>query len=278
MSGMWQNSMMYFDPVAFSIGSFYIYWYALFFLLAWWCSYQTLLYFEKKEDTKKQISRERLEEISWILLLGVFVGARLGYVFFYAPEYFLEHMSQIFLPYDFARSEWASLRGMSFHGGVIGAVVATLYCAQKYKVRVLALGDRLVLVAPIASFFGRFGNFLNQELAGKVTNQPWGVYFPNEVVLRHPVTLYSAFFEGVVLFGWLVLWKKYLKREGDLTILYFISYGCIRLGLEYFREPDFGVGLFLDTFSRGQVLSIILIISAFVLWFIRPKYASIEST
>ncbi len=267
-----------FDPIALSVGSFTIYWYALFFLLAWVGVSSAFYYFEKQKSSSERIKTEEIEGLFWGLLLCGFVGARLGYVFFYDPSYFAGHPLEIFIPYNFTTHTWTTLRGMSYHGGFLGVALGGFYYARKYKISWQSLGDRLALVAPIGSFFGRLGNFLNQELPGKVTEMGWGMYFPGESVLRHPVTLYSAFLEGIFLFGWMLLWRRIIKREGDLMLWYIFSYGVVRMIVEIWREPDPGVSLLLDVFSRGQLLSLAMIFVAFFGWFFRAKHVSIEST
>ena len=278
MDCSWQQLMHCFDPIALSVGSFQITWYALCFLLAWWSAYALFSYFEKKRDEHERLSEPKRERLFWWLLLAAFLGARLGYAFFYAPEYFLHHMSELFIPYDFKEHVWTTLRGMSYHGGLLGVGVGVLYWAKIHEVSWLSLGDKLALVAPVISFFGRIGNFFNQELPGKVTAMDWGMYFPEQVVLRHPVTLYSALLEGIFILGIMLWGQKKFEQKGQLLWLYLFSYGGLRLIIENWREPDPGVSLFLDFFSRGQMLSFGMIFIAFFGWFFYSKRATIEST
>ena len=269
----WQDIMQCFDPIALTIGSFQIHWYALCFLLAWAVAWGVTLFFERKDEAHRLLRVEEWQDLFWWLLLGAFVGARVGFALFYEPTFFWQHLETLFLPYDFVSETFVPFRGMSFHGGILGvAVVLGLWSYQK-KMNLFLLTDRLVLVAPVVSLFGRLGNFLNQELPGRVTESLLGVRFPGEAVLRHPATLYSLVFEGVFLFLWLQWWKKSCPKPGTLTSLYLFSYGIVRFALEYFREPDSGVALGWDILTRGQVLSLGMIFGAVLVWFWSSKRA-----
>lgn len=267
-----------FDPIALSVGSFQITWYALCFLLAWVATYRLFSFFERVRNPQERLSQEKIESLFWWLLLTAFMGARLGYALFYAPEYFIHHVSELFVPYDFSTGTWMTLSGMSYHGGLLGVALGGLYWAKKEGISWLYLGDRLALVAPVISLFGRLGNFLNQELPGKVTTLEWGVYFPGQEVLRHPVTLYGVFLEGTFLLVVMYFLQKRCKQEGQVLFGYLFLYGAVRFVIECWREPDPGVGLFLDIFSRGQVLSFVMIGTAIFGWFFYSKRATIEST
>jgi phosphatidylglycerol---prolipoprotein diacylglyceryl transferase len=274
----WQQLMNCIDPIALSIGSFQITWYALCFLMAWWVAYRLFSFFEEKEKAEMSLGQKKRESLFWWLLFAAFLGARLGYALFYAPEYFMQHISELFIPYDFEEHTWTTLHGMSYHGGLLGVGIVVFSWAKIHDESWVSIGDKLAFVAPVVSFFGRVGNFLNQELPGTFTMMEWGMYFPDQIILRHPVTLYSAFFEGVLVFGIMLLARKKLKHKGQLLSLYLFSYGVARLVVEIWREPDPGVALFLDVFSRGQFLSIIMVGVAFFGWFFCSKRATIEST
>ena len=199
----WQTIMQCFDPIALAVGSFQITWYALCFLLAWQVATQVLLWLIRKENSSL-LTKEEWSNLSWALLLGGFLGARIGFALFYEPVFFLRHPSRLLLPYDVVTGTWVSIRGMSFHGGVVGIAFTLLWYARYKQRDFWQLTDTLAVVAPLVSFFGRIGNFLNQELPGVITRSHIGMYFPGEIVLRHPVTLYSALGEGLFLFGWML--------------------------------------------------------------------------
>ncbi len=277
MSCHWQTIMQCFDPVALTIGSFQITWYAILFLVAWQAAFQVVVLFEK--HTKQSLfSRAEWEELSWLLLFAGFLGARLGFAVFYEPTFFLSHPSRLFLPYDFMTQAWVPIRGMSFHGGLLGVAILLCWYTRKKQKNFWQVTDRLVVVAPLVSFFGRIGNFLNQELPGVVTSHAVGVYFPGDVFLRHPVMLYSALGEGLFLFGWMLFWKKRIQRQGGLTFLYILSYAGVRILLEMWRQPDPGVALLFGSISRGQALSFFLIIVALIGWFWLKKHDTIRDT
>ncbi len=265
-----------FDPIAFSVGSFQIHWYAICFLFAWGAAFVVVEYLEKREK-KIVISKEEWEDLFWWLLFGAIVGGRLGFALFYHPEYFRLHPEQIFIPYNFIEKTWLLFQGMSFHGGLIGIAGTLWVWAKKKNISVLTLTDRLVVVAPIVSIFGRLGNFLNQELPGRVTDASWGMYFKGEEILRHPSTLYGAFFEGILLLGWMMFWQKRIKTRGSLTIIYLLSYALIRFFLEFFREPDWYPNPWSTILTQGQWLSIIMFGSGIFLWFWSKKYAKIDT-
>ncbi len=194
--------------------------------------------------------------------VGVVLGGRLGYVFFYNFRYFMEFPLQILYVWQ---------GGMSFHGGLLGVIVATLLFAYKKKIPVLSMGDILVCVAPIGLFLGRLANFVNGELYGRVSQSvPWVMIFPDGGDLpRHPSQLYEAGVEGLFLFlvlnflWWLV--PRLRQRSGFFTGLFFLLYGIGRFILEYFREPDVQLGLFFADLSMGQLLCIPMILVGLIL-------------
>jgi phosphatidylglycerol:prolipoprotein diacylglycerol transferase len=144
---------------------------------------------------------------------------------------------------------------MSFHGGLIGSVLAGVIFARKHGIRPLLLSDLIMATAPIGLFFGRMGNFINGELYGRATDVPWAMVFPGGGnVPRHPSQLYEALFEGLLLFSILWVVKDHTRREGTVTALFMILYGAMRFGVEYFREPDSQLGFILGPFTMGQLL------------------------
>jgi phosphatidylglycerol:prolipoprotein diacylglycerol transferase len=165
--------------------------------------------------------------------LGVILGGRLGYVFFYKPLDYLHHPVEIVRLWD---------GGMSFHGGVIGVSLGILWMARRHKLDWLRIHDYIACCIPFGLFFGRLANFVNGELWGRVTTAPWGIVFPGGGPLpRHPSQLYEAFFEGIVLFLvlWFAFWKTRARwQPGRLVGLFILGYGLIRFGLEFIREPD----------------------------------------
>lgn len=258
MSGWWQQLPGYIDPIFFSIGFFSIRWYGLCFLagilMTWW--YLTSL----RQRLSWGISRSQIESLFFFALCGSFFGARFGYVFWYAPEYFLLHPVSIFWPFDIVTGDFIGIAGLSFHGAVFGMMAMVWVWTRAQRVSFFLWLDRLILVLPIGIFFGRLGNFLNGELWGRVTQSAWGMYFPRagDMFLRHPSPLYEMIGEGGLFF--LVLWWRSRRStywSGVLTGYFFVGYGMIRFVLEYWREPDAQIGLLMGVFSLGQLLSVV---------------------
>lgn len=257
------------DPVAIHLGFVVIRWYSLayiFGLIGAW-----LLAREMSKRTNSTFTVLKIDDFLIWATLGVVLGGRLGYVLFYNAHYFYENPTQIL-------AVWQG--GMSFHGGLLGVVIATLLFAWKKKISPLSMGDILVCVAPIGLFFGRLANFANGELFGRVTHAvPWAMIFPNGgAEPRHPSQLYEAGLEGLGLFIILngVWWfcPKLRQRQGFILGLFFILYGMFRFGIEFTREPDAHLGFIFAHLSMGQLLCIPMIL--FGIWLIRkvsPKQA-----
>jgi phosphatidylglycerol:prolipoprotein diacylglycerol transferase len=197
------------------------------------------------------------------LILGLLLGARLGYVLFYDLAAYLHHPLEIF-------AVWHG--GMSFHGGLIGSVLAGILFCRKYRVDFWQVSDLVIVTAPIGLGLGRLGNFINGELYGRVTDVPWAMVFPGGGALpRHPSQLYEFFLEGVVLFTVLWVVKDKISRSGLLTSLFLMLYGLFRFTLEFFREPDVQLGYILGPFTMGQLLSSAMIAAGLVIFFVRKR-------
>ena len=187
-------------------------------------------------------------------VVGVILGGRIGYVFFYQIESFIKDPVYIFY-------FWKG--GMSFHGGLAGMILGIFLFSQKNSISFFELSDLVSLVAPIGLFFGRIANFINIELYGRVTNFPFAMIYPTvDNLPRHPSQLYEAFFEGIILF--LILYfffiRNYSKQQfGTISGLFLLLYGIFRFLIEFLREPDEHLGLFVNYFSMGQLLCIPLI-------------------
>ena len=258
MQEFWQHLPEYFNPIAFSIGGFSIFWYSLMWLTAFAVCYGMLIYRMKNKETA--YNNELIQDIITNALFGALVGGRLGYVFFYDLSYYVTNPLAIISPYDFVLGEWVGIYGMSYHGGVIGVAIAIFLIARKKKIEVLKLYDFIVPVVPIGYMFGRIGNFLNQELVGRITTSPVGMYFNEETILRHPSQLYEAFFEGLILFA--IMWRLRNKNfsTGTLCVLYLMLYSFFRFMIEFYRAPDEHLGLIAGNLTMGQLLSIGVII------------------
>lgn len=241
------------SPIIFSIGPLSIRWYSmayLFGILFGWFLINRYI-----EKYKINLSKEKIEDLIFYITLGIILGGRLGYVLFYGTASFWHNPLQVL-------AIWQG--GMSFHGGVIGVIIAIYLFARKIKYPFLGLTDLVVLVVPIGVFCGRLANFVNDELWGRVTDVAWAVRFPNGGYLpRHPSQLYEALLEGVMTFVILnLLWRKKWVREhtGVVSSLFVLCYGVFRISMEQFRQPDSHMGFYLNYFTMGQILSVPLIV------------------
>jgi len=259
----WQHIYEHFDPIAFTLFGFPVHWYGIMYVLAllvalWfaeWLVKHDHLPFSKKELDIYFIYAE----------IGVILGARLGYILFYDPHttYYLTHPWQIFNP--FLNGQFVGIRGFSYHGAIVGFLLATWLYARRYKKNFWLLLDIVAVSVPLGYIFGRIGNFLNQELVGRAADVPWGIYVGD--VLRHPSQLYEAFFEGLVLFLILFWYRKRKRFDGELIALYGFLYGLFRFGCEFFRAPDVQIGFICcGWMTMGQLLSLLMMLASVVLY------------
>ena len=217
-------------------------------------------------------SRDLIQNYFFWVVLGILIGGRLGYVLFYNLRYFVEHPWAIILPVDFSEGvHFVGLSGMSYHGGLIAVILASVLFCRRNKISFWKFADFIVPAIPLGYMFGRIGNFINGELYGRVTDVPWGMYFPADPAreLRHPSQLYEAFFEGLFLFA--VLWtlRKRKSFSGFFLGLYLMGYGLVRFLIEYTREPDPQLGFVWGPFTMGQILCLVMILGGAVLLVIR---------
>lgn len=257
----WQHLPAHMDPVIFQIGSFRLQYYGLMYIVAFAFTYFLALYRIKHENRFK-MDVEQLQGLMTAMILGLIIGARLGYVLFYNLSYYLHHPLEIILPFEFSGGfRFTGITGMSYHGGLIGVVLAAIIFGRKNSFSFFHLADLIVPCIPLGYTFGRLGNFINGELYGRVTTHPIGMFFPLApgTGRRHPSQLYEAFFEGIVLF--LVLWtiKKRVTTNGAMLALYLMGYGLARFFIEYARQPDAHLGFIWLSFSMGQLLCMAMI-------------------
>ena len=241
-----------FDPVALQIGPLAIQWYGLMYVLSFAGVYLAWSY-RLKHQADSVNSKWNLDLASDLLFygaLGAVIGGRLGYVVFYKPmEYLAEPLTIV-----------TGIRegGMSFHGGLLGVIFALWLFSRKTKMSLLDIGDFVAPVAPIGMFFGRIGNFINQELWGKPTDLPWGMVFTTaDNQARHPSMLYEALLEGLLLFVTLWLISRKRRPFGLLSGLFLMGYAVSRMLVELVRVPDDHLNyLFFDWVTMGQLLSL----------------------
>jgi phosphatidylglycerol---prolipoprotein diacylglyceryl transferase len=257
----WQHIPQHLDPVVFDFGGFKLQYYGLMYVVAFSATYLLVVY-RLKHEKRFLVSGEQVQALITYMMLGVIIGGRLGYVFFYNLAYYLKHPLEIILPFDLANGfKFTGITGMSFHGGLVCVILfAWLYC-RKHGLNLLEMADLFIPAIPLGYTFGRIGNFINGELYGRVTSAPIGMMFPLAPgsQLRHPSQLYEALFEGVFLF--VVLWsvRRRLRVPGAMLPLYLIGYGTVRFFIEYFRQPDAHLGFVLLSLSMGQVLCLSMI-------------------
>ena len=247
------------DPVAFSIGPVSVRWYGIAYVLGFICA--AFVLWRVARRWKVDIDADALSTIMLCVIIGIIFGARLGYVVFYNPTYYFEHPAKIL-----AFSEG----GMSFHGGLIGALLSGIVAAKLTHIPYLTLADLGCIGAPIGLFFGRCANFINGELWGAPTDLPWGVVFGGSAgtVARHPSQLYEALLEGVLIFLVLFILSRKTPPRPRSTFLgvFLIMYGVFRILIEFVREPDAQLGyLWGGWLTMGQVLSAPLVVAGVII-------------
>ena len=242
------------DPIIFEFGVVSLRWYSLSYvvgiLFGWW--YGKKIISKLNSAGLINFSSDIFDDFITILIFSSIIGGRLGYVIFYNLNYYLNNPIEVLMI-------WKG--GMSFHGGLIGIVVGSLFFSIKKKADPLVLLDIVSLVAPVGLFFGRISNFINSELFGKPTNVPWSVIFPIiDEQPRHPSQIYEAILEGALLFLILnLIIKKLDYIKGRCAAIFLIIYSVFRIFVEQFREPDIQVGYIFNFLSMGTLLSIFML-------------------
>lgn len=247
------------DPIAFSLGPLVVRWYGLAYVLGFVCA-AAIIYFVAKR-WKLGMSEDNLLTLMVCAIVGVVLGARIGYVLFYGDGYYLSHPLEILA---------FNQGGMSFHGGLVGLLIGGAVAARITRIPFLALADLGSIAAPVGLFFGRCANFVNGELWGAPTDGPLGVVFGGAAGMmpRHPSQLYEAVLEGLVIFC--VLFALSRKRpprpQGTFLGAFLVLYGIFRFLIEFVREPDVQLGyLWGGWLTMGQVLSAPLIVGGIAL-------------
>lgn len=249
------------DPVALQIGPLAIHWYGLMyviaFFLAWYLTKRLLI---EQGDWSTTIKPENYEGLFTALILGVILGGRLGYILFYNFGYYSAHPIEILYVWQ---------GGMSFHGGLIGPIIAGWWYCKKHAMPFMMLMDRFFIVAPLGLAFGRMGNFINGELWGRVvpnaSDVPWAMIFPGAGPdPRHPSQLYEMALEGILLF--IILWftRNRVWPNGMRVALFLVGYAIARIFCENFREPDAHIGFLFGPVTMGMLLSSGMIVAGTV--------------
>ena len=259
-----------FDPVLVDFGFFQIRWYSIAYiggiLLGWIYAIKILNKIKNNQYNFQSITINQFDSLVTYLIIGIVLGGRFGYVFFYNFQFFF------FNPFEIAKI-WKG--GMSFHGGLLGVVIATILFSKIKNNNFFKLTDIICCVSPIGIFFGRIANYINGELYGKVTTVPWAVIFSTEENLgRHPSQIYEAILEGIVLFiviNFLAFNKKKLFNVGYISGVFLILYSILRMFSEIFREPDIHIGYIYNFLSMGSFLSIFTLALGFLVILFNKK-------
>ena len=241
------------DPVIIQIGWFSIRWYSL----TWIAAFLTIYFLIK--NYQKDLNTEQVSDLMFYSLLGAILGGRAGYVLFYSIEQFFNNPLSIFFIWE---------GGLSFHGGLLGVLVACLLLSKKWGVSFFWLMDRVAPFVPPGLGFVRLGNFMNSELLGRPTDMSWGVIFPSDPlgISRHPSQLYQAFGEGILLFIYMFIVVQKPKPLMNVSGHFLIGYGVIRFVTEFFRTPDQHIGFSaFELLTRGQLLSIPMVVIGLLL-------------
>ena len=250
------------DPILISLGFLDIRWYSLSYIFTF--IFGSILIKKLNKKSLNNLSDIQIDKFFVWAVLGVIIGGRVGYVLFYQLQLFFQDPLYIF-------QIWKG--GMSFHGGLIGMVLAIYLFAKQNNLSFFYLSDLVSIVAPIGLFLGRISNFINTELYGRITDFPFAIIYPLiDNNPRHPSQLYEAFFEGAVLF--IILYLIFIKNSkkysaGIISAYFLILYSIFRFLIEFLREPDLHLGLYLNYFSMGQILCIPIFFAGMLILFRR---------
>lgn len=239
------------NPVLFDLGPVQIRWYGLMYVIGFIIAGFILKYLVKKNFFK--IAVDKIDSLITTMIICMFIGARVAYVFIYNWDYYSENLMDLL-------AVWKG--GLSFHGALVGLIVGGVIFARQNKITFFEVMDSVALAGTPGMFLGRIGNFINGELYGRITDSPVGIIFPEGGPYpRHASQLYEAFLEGILL--GLILWivKKKVKVYGIISGLFVFFYGVFRFILEFFREPDFQLGYYFGFITMGQILCFLMIVS-----------------
>ncbi len=243
------------DPVMVQLGPLAVHWYGMMYLLAF-AAFVGLGRVRARQRPEMGWDKAQIDDLLFVGVLGVILGGRLGEVIFFQPAYFAAHPLEIF-------AVWKG--GMSFHGGLIGVLIALAWFAQKTGRSFLQVGDFVAPLVPLGLAFGRLGNFINGELWGREApaDLPWAMIYPHvDALPRHPSQLYQMAGEGLLLFVWLWLYAQKPRATGAVSAIFLIGYGSLRFGAEFFRNPDPGfLGVLQMGLSTAQWLCVPMLLA-----------------
>lgn len=247
------------NPIAIEIGPLAIHWYGLMYLLGFFLAW--LLGRIRIKSGTTEFNLKDLEDIIFYGVLGVVIGGRLGYVLFYKFTDYLANPLAIF-------QVWQG--GMSFHGGLLGVIVAMLIFGRSRGFKFFQISDFIAPLIPLGLAAGRMGNFINGELWGRPSGMPWAMIFPNAAdgLTRHPSQIYEMATEGLILFLIVWIFSSKPRPTGQVSGLFLIGYGCFRFLVEFTREPDDFLGLLAGNLTMGQILSIPMVIFGLIIFIV----------
>ena len=236
------------DPVFLKVWIFELRYYGLLYALGFLLSYFILKHLAK--ERKLELNEDDIDTYIILNIFGVVLGARIIYVLFYNISFYIQNPLEIIFVWH---------GGLSFHGGLLGAVLATFYFCRKKKISFYKLADIMVIPAALALGLGRIGNFMNGELYGRITNVPWAVKFRDAEGFRHPSQIYESL-KNFFIFGVLFFIRKKQLKDGIMFWLFITLYSFFRFSIEFIREPDPQLGLFFGFLTMGQLLTFPLFI------------------
>ncbi len=260
------------DPIAFSLGTLHVHWYGLMYMLAFiqfiWVGRIRI----RQPHIAAAWKKENIDDMLFYGVLGVVIGGRLGQVFFYDPVYYFSYPAEII-------AVWKG--GMSFHGGLIGVMIAMAWWGRKSDRKLMDIMDFIAPIVPLGYAAGRLGNFINGELPGRVVSDPslpWAMIWSNvDNLPRHPSPIYQMLVDGILLF--IILWFFSRKPRPRMAVagMFSLLYGCARFFTEYFRVPDYNITFSGIMLSAGQMLSVPMIVLGIILLIIAYRKPLIYS-
>lgn len=268
---MQENNKMFIypniNPVALGVGPLKIHWYGVMYLLGFIFAWLVAKY--RTQKLNLPWSQEQISDLIFYAALGLIIGGRCGYMFFYAWSDLVNNPVNLF-------KIWQG--GMSFHGGLIGGFLALALFAKQQHKSFLEITDFTAPMVPLGLGAGRLGNFINGELWGQTTNMPWGMIFPQvDMQPRHPSQLYEFGLEGLALFLIIFFYSLKPRERGYTTALFLVSYSLFRFYIEFFREPDVQIGyLFHGWLTMGQLLTIPVFLLGISIWGYQKYHARLS--
>lgn len=243
-----------FNPVIFQIGPFTAHWYGFMYALSFILGYFYI--YKSRLGKRLNLSDKEKDNFLVVIILGVILGGRLGYILFYNLEFYLQHPEKIFAVWE---------GGMSFHGGLLGVGLGVLLFAARKKLEILKMTDVITSFAPLGVMFVRIGNFINGELYGRIADN-FCIHFPTDPAnCRYPSQLFQAFLEGLVLFLLLQFIARKNPKPGFISGLFLLLYGLFRIVGEFFRQPDPQIGFLWGGITQGQLLSSFMILGGILM-------------